>query len=68
MMDQYYHSPLPTFPPSWTSQGIPKTAVIKWCSTIKILLLVGDLDGYVHVINPMTGITVGRKKVSGTQS
>jgi outer membrane protein assembly factor BamB len=28
------------------------------------LLLVGDLDGYVHVVNPMTGITVGRKKVS----
>ena len=26
---------------------------------------IGDLDGYVHVINPMTGITVGRKKVSG---
>jgi outer membrane protein assembly factor BamB len=31
----------------------------------KNLLLVGDLEGYVHVINPMTGITVGRKKVSG---
>ena len=31
----------------------------------KNLLLVGDLEGYVHVINPLTGITVGRKKVAG---
>jgi len=28
------------------------------------LLLVGDLDGYLHVINPLVGKTVGRKKVS----
>ena len=28
-------------------------------------MLVGDLEGYLHVINPLTGITVGRKKVSG---
>src|SRR6056300_611377 len=31
----------------------------------KNLLLVGDLEGYVHVINPMTGITVGSNNVSG---
>jgi outer membrane protein assembly factor BamB len=29
------------------------------------LLLVGDLEGYVHVIDPLTGNTIGRKKVSG---
>ena len=29
------------------------------------LLLVGDLEGYVHCINPLTGKTIGRKKVSG---
>ena len=29
------------------------------------LLLVGDLEGYVHVIDPLAGNTIGRKKVSG---
>ena len=28
------------------------------------LLLVGDLEGYIHAINPLIGKTVGRKKVS----
>ena len=28
-------------------------------------MLVGDLEGYIHVINTLTGITVGRRKVSG---
>jgi outer membrane protein assembly factor BamB len=27
-------------------------------------LLVGDYEGYVHVINPINGKTVGRKKIS----
>jgi outer membrane protein assembly factor BamB len=25
---------------------------------------VGDLEGYIHAIDPLTGITVARKKVS----
>ena len=30
----------------------------------KNLMLVGDFEGYIHAINPMSGITAGRKKVS----
>ena len=25
----------------------------------------GDIEGYLHVINPLTGRTVGREKISG---
>ena len=28
-------------------------------------ILVGDFEGYVHIINPINGTTVGRKKISG---
>jgi outer membrane protein assembly factor BamB len=50
--------------PSWTSEEYLRRELSSGAA-YKNLLLVGDLDGYVHVINPMTGITVGRKKVSG---
>ena len=50
--------------PSWTSDEYLRRQLSSGAA-YKNLLLVGDLDGYVHVINPMTGITVGRKKVSG---
>ena len=50
--------------PSWTSKEYLRRQLSSGVA-YKNLLLVGDLDGYVHVINPMTGITVGRKKVSG---
>ena len=49
--------------PSWTSNEYLRRQLSSGAA-YKNLLLVGDLDGYVHVINPMTGITVGRKKVS----
>ena len=26
-------------------------------------LIFGDLDGYIHIIDPLNGITVGRKKL-----
>ena len=32
--------------------------------TFKGHILVGDLEGYVHAIDPLTGITVARKKIS----
>ncbi len=32
--------------------------------TFKGYILVGDLEGYIHAIDPLTGITVARKKVS----
>jgi outer membrane protein assembly factor BamB len=32
--------------------------------TFKGYILVGDLDGYIHAIDPLTGITVARKKIS----
>ncbi|MDC0440758.1 outer membrane protein assembly factor BamB [Gammaproteobacteria bacterium] len=49
---------------SWTSEEYLRRQLSSGVA-YKNLLLVGDLDGYVHAINPMTGITVGRKKVSG---
>ena len=49
--------------PSWTSEEYLRRQLSSGAA-YKNLLLVGDLDGYVHVINPMTGITIGRKKVS----
>jgi len=50
--------------PSWASEEYLRRELSSGAA-YKNLLLIGDLDGYVHVINPMTGITVGRKKVSG---
>ncbi len=32
--------------------------------THKGYILVGDLEGYIHAIDPLTGITVARKKIS----
>ena len=50
--------------PSWTSEEYLRRQLSS-AAAYKNLLLVGDLDGYVHAINPLTGVTVGRKKVSG---
>lgn len=55
---------LASLSPSWTSEEYLRRQLSSGVA-YKNLLLVGDLDGYVHAINPMTGITVGRKKVSG---
>ena len=33
-------------------------------ATFKGYILVGDLEGYIHAIDPLTGITVARKKIS----
>jgi outer membrane protein assembly factor BamB len=30
----------------------------------KNLMLVGDFEGYIHAINPLSGSTTSRKKVS----
>ena len=49
---------------SWTSEEYLRRDLSNG-AVYKNLLLVGDLEGYVHVINPLTGITVGRKKVTG---
>ena len=49
---------------SWTSEEYLRRDLSNG-AVHKNLLLVGDLEGYVHVINPLTGITVGRKKVTG---
>ena len=50
--------------PSWTSEEYLRRQLSS-AAAYKNFLLVGDLDGYVHAINPLTGVTVGRKKVSG---
>ena len=49
---------------SWTSEEYLRRDLSNG-AVYKNLLLVGDLEGYVHVINPLTGFTVGRKKVTG---
>ncbi len=49
--------------PSWSSNEYLRRK-LSGGAAFKNLLLVGDLDGYVHAINPLTGITVGRKKIS----
>jgi len=49
--------------PSWTSDEYLRRQLSNGVA-YKNMMLVGDLEGYVHVINPLTGITLGRKKVS----
>jgi outer membrane protein assembly factor BamB len=50
--------------PSWVSEEY-KIRDLSNGAIFENYMLVGDLEGYLHVINPMTGKTVGRKKVSG---
>ena len=49
--------------PSWTSEEYLRRELSNGAA-YKNMMIVGDLEGYVHVINPLTGITLGRKKVS----
>jgi outer membrane protein assembly factor BamB len=50
--------------PSWVSEEY-KIRDLSNGELFENYMLVGDLEGYLHLINPMTGKTVGRKKVSG---
>ena len=50
--------------PSWVSEEY-KIRDLSNGEIFENYMLVGDLEGYIHIINPMTGKTVGRKKVSG---
>ena len=50
--------------PSWISEEY-KIRDLSNGEIFENYMLVGDLEGYLHLINPMTGKTVGRKKVSG---
>jgi outer membrane protein assembly factor BamB len=49
--------------PSWTSEEYLRRELSNGVNFNNVML-VGDLDGYVHAINPLTGKTVGRKKVT----
>ena len=49
--------------PAWTSQEYLRRQLSSGVM-YKNLMLVGDFEGYVHAINPLTGLTQGRKKVS----
>ena len=49
--------------PSWVSEEY-KIRDLSNGEIFENYMLVGDLEGYLHLINPMTGKTVGRKKVS----
>jgi len=50
--------------PSWISEEY-KIRDLSNGVIFENYMLVGDLEGYLHIISPMTGKTVGRKKVSG---
>ena len=50
--------------PSWNSEEYLRRELSNG-SMQNNLMLVGDLEGYIHVIDTLTGITVGRRKVSG---
>ena len=52
--------------PAWTSQEYLRRQLSSGVM-YKNLMLVGDFEGYVHAINPLTGLTQGRKKVSAEQ-
>ena len=49
--------------PAWTSQEYLRRQLSSGVM-YKNLMLVGDFEGYVHAINPATGLTQGRNKVS----
>ena len=49
--------------PSWTSDEYVRRLLSNGVA-YKNMFLVGDSECYVHVRNPLTGITLGRKKVS----
>ena len=50
--------------PSWVSEEY-KIRDLSNGEIFENYMLVGDFEGYLHLLNPMTGRTVGRKKVSG---
>lgn len=49
--------------PSWVSEEYERRDLSNGVM-LNNVLLVGDFEGYLHVINPLIGKTVGRKKVS----
>jgi outer membrane protein assembly factor BamB len=49
--------------PSWVSKDYLRRQLSNGV-IFKNLMLVGDLEGYIHAVNPLTGLTLGRKKVS----
>lgn len=57
---------LSSLAPSWTSSEYLRREVSNGAE-LNNMVFIGDLDGYVHIINPLTGKTVGRKKISGTK-
>ena len=49
--------------PSWVSKDYLRRQLSNGV-IFKNLMLVGDLEGYIHAVNPLTGLTLGRRKVS----
>ncbi len=48
---------------SWTSKDYLRRQLSNGVM-YKNLMLVGDFEGYIHSVNPLTGLTLGRKRVS----
>jgi outer membrane protein assembly factor BamB len=49
--------------PSWNSDEYLNREISNAIS-FKGQLVVGDLDGYIHIIDPLNGSTTGREKIS----
>ena len=49
--------------PSWSS-GEYLNREVSNASSFKGKLIVGDFEGYIHIIDPLNGSTIGRKKIS----
>ena len=49
--------------PSWSSSEYLNREVSN-ASGFKGKLIVGDFEGYIHIIDPLNGSTIGRKKIS----
>ena len=52
-----------TLQPSWNSDEYLNREISNAIS-FKGQLVVGDLDGYIHIIDPLNGSTTGREKIS----
>ena len=48
---------------SWTSKDYLRRQLSNGVM-YKNLMLIGDFEGYIHSVNPLTGLTLGRKRVS----
>tara|TARA_B100001079_G_scaffold269391_1_gene281526 strand:- start:1413 stop:1715 length:303 start_codon:yes stop_codon:yes gene_type:complete len=54
---------LKSFEESWISEDYLNRGLSNAVS-YKSSLIIGDFEGYIHIIDPLSGKTIGRKKLS----